>query len=279
MTLLGKILTGLILVMSILFMGFSIAVYATHRNWEQLVNSTTPPLGLIQQLRNERDERRVLQEQVDETLRTLEKERAARRLQLAGLQAQLQRMSQDLRDRDEENTRLIEQQGQMTIALQTAQSNLSRLKDEVDELRKNIRTAQLDRDNQFQEVIRKTDLLNQAISEKEILQVREKQLLDQVGRMTAVLDKNELTEFDPIIDIPPPLEGRVVEVGASNLVEISVGSDDGIRKGHELDVSRGDRYLGRIVIVEAFANRAVGEIVPELRKGRIQRGDRVFTKV
>ena len=70
------------------------------------------------------------------------------------------------------------------------------------------------------------------------------QLLEQVGRMTAVLDKNELTEFDPIIDIPPPLEGVVVKVGGNNLVEISVGADDGIRKGHKLDVSRGARYSG-----------------------------------
>ena len=37
MTLLGKILTILILVMSILFMAFAVSVYATHTNWRDQV--------------------------------------------------------------------------------------------------------------------------------------------------------------------------------------------------------------------------------------------------
>ena len=38
MNLVGKIFIVLILVMSILFMAFSISVYHTHRNWQDLVN-------------------------------------------------------------------------------------------------------------------------------------------------------------------------------------------------------------------------------------------------
>ena len=111
------------------------------------------------------------------------------------------------------------------------------------------------------------------------LQARVDQLTERIGRQAAVLDKNDLTEFDPVIDIAPRLDGIVLDVSDSNLVEISVGSDDGLRKGHELEISRGDKYLGRIVIVDAFPKRAVAEIIPELRQGRIRRGDRVFTKV
>ncbi len=33
MTLLGKIFTGLIVMMSVLFLGLAISVYATHVNW------------------------------------------------------------------------------------------------------------------------------------------------------------------------------------------------------------------------------------------------------
>ena len=37
MNLVGKIFVVLILVMSVLFMAFAMAVYATHRNWREVV--------------------------------------------------------------------------------------------------------------------------------------------------------------------------------------------------------------------------------------------------
>ena len=283
MTLLGKILTGLILVMSIFFLAFAIAVYATHRNWRDLVTNPTPtankPLGLQQQLQNEEDLNRQLQEQLEQSRTTLAMERAARRMKIANLESQRQQMLDQLASEERQNIQLVEQAREATRTLQTAQANLTRLKNEVETLREEIRTAQADRDSQFDVVVEKTDLYNQAQGQIETLRTRVEQLTERIGRQAAVLEKNALSEFDPVIDIPPRLEGVVLDTSNSNLVEISVGSDDGLREGHELDVSRGDRYLGRIVIVQTSPKRAVGEIVPELRKDRIRRGDRVFTKV
>lgn len=276
MTLLGKILTMLIFVMSIVFMAFAIAVYATHRNWRELA---TGPNGLQQQLIVQEQKRDQLQTQFDETKKKLAMERASRRLELSGLQSQRVEMQDALREQEAINETLVQQEAEATTALKIAETNLQRLKEEVDGLRTNIRTAQLDRDAQFKVVVEKTDLLNQAESLVKQLKTRVSQLTEQVARSREVLAKHELSEFDPVIDIPPQLEGEVLNVGGTDLVEISVGSDDGLRKGHKLDVSRGDRFIGRIVIVEAFPDRAVGEIVKELRKGRIQRGDRVVTKV
>ena len=45
MTLLGKIFTGLILVMSVLFLGLAISVYATHVNWRKVVSNPSPAAG------------------------------------------------------------------------------------------------------------------------------------------------------------------------------------------------------------------------------------------
>ena len=56
MTLLGKIFTVLILIMSVLFMSFSIMVFATHQDWQKLVDNASPvgdeDLGLNQQINN-----------------------------------------------------------------------------------------------------------------------------------------------------------------------------------------------------------------------------------
>ena len=283
MNLLGKILTGLILILSIFFLGMAIAVYATHRNWDELVNLTTPtrnkPLGLKHQLSDAQAEGDQLRADLEKSLTDLAMERAARRTALATLETQRQEIQDRLRQSEEVNVQLVEQSSIATATLQTHQANLARLKDEVERLREEIRVAQKDRDVQFEHVVRKTDLYNQAQSQLTGLQARVDQLTERIGRQAAVLDKNDLTEFDPVIDIAPRLDGIVLDVSDSNLVEISVGSDDGLRKGHVLDISRGNKYLGRIVIVDAFPKRAVAEIVPEFRQGRIRRGDRVFTKV
>ena len=107
MTLLGKILTVLIFVMSILFMGFAVAVYATHRNWHDLVNNPTPsagqPLGLRHQLRNQNEVRDEKQSQLEETRKKLAMERASRRQALSGLETQRQELMTELTQLSERN--------------------------------------------------------------------------------------------------------------------------------------------------------------------------------
>jgi len=71
--------------------------------------------------------------------------------------------------------------------------------------------------------------------------------------------------------------------GAGGLIEISVGSDAGLHKGHRLEVYRtgasGSTYLGRVEVVEAVPDRAVCKIVPEFQKGAIQKGDHVASRL
>jgi hypothetical protein len=64
------------------------------------------------------------------------------------------------------------------------------------------------------------------------------------------------------------IEGKIMEVGASGLVRISIGSDAGLSKNHTLEVYRlneqspdQSRYLGRIKIVEVSATEAIAQPV------------------
>ena len=59
----------------------------------------------------------------------------------------------------------------------------------------------------------------------------------------------------------PDIDGVVTNV-RSDVIEISIGADDGLRKDHELGVFHGKSYLGRLKIRETRPNSAVGEIVP-----------------
>jgi serine/threonine protein kinase/WD40 repeat protein len=73
------------------------------------------------------------------------------------------------------------------------------------------------------------------------------------------------------------LEGMVTDSGEGELVEISIGSDDGLRRGDLLDVIRDKTYLGRISVVRLSPDKAVCRI--ESRQGEIRRGDRVTTQI
>ena len=108
---------------------------------------------------------------------------------------------------------------------------------------------------------------------------RQTQLLAEMARMEDVLTKHGLTALTDVANIPPAVDGYVTQVGDRDLIEISIGSDDGLRRGHHLDVFRQNVYLGRIVIIDTEPDKAVGEIVKEYRKGLIKKGDRVATKL
>lgn len=63
----------------------------------------------------------------------------------------------------------------------------------------------------------------------------------------------------------------------SEMVEVSIGFDDGLRDGHLLDVTRSGRYVTKLRVRRAEPNRAVAEILKDYNNMQIQEGDRVDT--
>ena len=128
-------------------------------------------------------------------------------------------------------------------------------------------------------IVALTDQLNQAESLKAILQERNKEAAGQMARMKLVMDRNGLTVDSLVSHIPPKVDAVVLEVSDKDLIEISIGRDDGLKQGHSLEVYRDNTYLGRITIIRTGPDRAVGQIIKELQRGQIKRGDRVSTKL
>ena len=280
MTLLGKIFTVLILIMSVVFMSFSIMVFQTHQNWYLLVDnenySESTPLGLKQQIQNHERANSELETSLKEAQLALKREQIARRFVLASLQAQLitaQRDQVALRadlETYENRTRDVE------ADLSTALADNAGLVGEGSNLREQVIGAQQSSDKYFNNSLNLTDEINQLRGSEIRLKEVQGQLINQVGRMSNVLSKNGLTEFSDVTAIPPVIDGVVTNV-RSDIIQISIGWDDGLRKDHELDVFRGKSYLGRIKVRETRPNSAVCEIIPAYRKGLIKQGDRVAT--
>ena len=84
--------------------------------------------------------------------------------------------------------------------------------------------------------------------------------------------------FESIDKRPPMVEGKVLAVNQNDMVELSIGSDDGMKAGHTLDVFRATSYLGKVEVLTTATDRSVGKILPSYKKGIIQRGDNVTSR-
>ena len=83
-----------------------------------------------------------------------------------------------------------------------------------------------------------------------------------------------------VASIPPKIEAVVTAVGDNNATfAVAIGSDDGLRRGHEMDIYRSNRHVGRGVVVLAQNNRSVLSIVKGMMNDIVREGDNVTTKL
>jgi len=283
MTLLGKIFTVAIFVMSLVFMSFSVVVFATHRNWKMLVTNPTPTetygLGLMHQLKNERETNVNLRSELDELKRQAAIEKTARRHAIGSLETRLASVQELLTEREAQLRTLQVTESESAEALNVAMTTVEALRSAVDTLRDEVRVTQADRDRQFERVVSLTDRLQAAMGTQRTLQERSQQLVAQVSDMKRVIDAAGVDVEMDTDAVPPVLDGLVTAVGQSNLIEVSLGSDDGLRVGHRIEVFRENNYLGHAVVVKADPNRAVAQIDEKTQRGMIRVRDRVATRL
>jgi hypothetical protein len=155
---------------------------------------------------------------------------------------------------------------------------LQRLTDEARKLRDQIRAEQEDRDSLFAETLKMTDQMNLLKGSLQAQTERNEQLAGQLSRYREVVDMKGIDVNQPLDGAPPERNGTVLVVNRPlDMVEVSIGYDDGLRDGHLLDVTRSGRYVGRLRIRRTEPNRSVAEILKDYNQSPIQEGDRVDT--
>jgi len=283
MTLLGKVFTVLIFIMSILFMGFSVVVFATHRNWKMLVDNPSAteryPLGLKQQLQAQVETNKGLRAELDGLRNQLAVEMAARRSALSTLETKLADAQQRLAQKESELAGLQSAQTEATAAINLAETRLKELVIDIQKLRDEIRVVQAQRDEFYQRVVDLTDKLYSAAGVERNLKEREAQLIAEISKYKRVTDVLGVNPNMPVESIAPPLDGIVTAVGDKNLIEVSLGSDDGLRVGHRVEVFRDNNYLGSAMVLKTDPDRAVAQVDEKSQRGLIKVRDRVATKL
>ena len=154
MTLMGKIFTVMITIMSAVFMSFAVVVYATHTNWHKIVDNPEPDerfteLGLKQQVKQQENINTQLRNEIEKLKNAMAVEQAGRRFALAGLQSKLGGVEEKLETSEK---LLAESQAMQDIAVKAMDintRNMEKLVVDLDTLRGEIRQTQQARDEKL----------------------------------------------------------------------------------------------------------------------------------
>jgi len=288
MNLVGKIFVVLIFVMSLVFMAFAVSVYATHRNWHDLVTNpeatSAKPLGLKPQLDQKKNENQQLTQERDQLKNSWDAEKKARLQAVAKVETENEELKNQRKADQMKLDALTKDLRAAVQAMQALEDAEAGLRKDTLALREQITKNQQERDAAFKTSVETTDVFNQTKMLLDSVLKRNKQLADDTANLKAVLRKFNLKE-DPAAyaGMAYKVEGIVLATRAGGMIEISIGQDDGLLKGHKLEVYRiGEgvsKYLGQVEVIEVAPEKAVCKTVPGMQKATIQVNDRVASKL
>jgi hypothetical protein len=268
MSFLGKILTVLIFFLSVTFMAFAVAVYATHKNWYDRVHNTDASkgeMGLLKQLEDAKQENARLDREKRDLENQLNTEKVMRRLAISRAETTHQLDQKAIADKEAQLKAEMASNATATATVKSTQEFIASLNKEIEDVRNTLKTTRESLDQTHASMVAQTDKVHQLMLLKKRLEDQQLVLAEQLRKANNVLAAHNLKLDDPVDDSAPRAEAVVTSVrqdGRSIFVTVSLGKDDGIRPGHQMNVFRGDRYVGRITIRSVEPNRSVGESDP-----------------
>ncbi len=273
MNLMGKIFTLLIFFMSICFLVMAVMVGASHRNWKGIASEKQAEANATKKLLDE------AKGNTSEKVKLLNSEQVSRAMQLAQLESQL-KMSNDNFNQKET---LLKAEQVVSVErlrrLETAESRLAQQDEEVQLLKERNSLLNADVADKYTLVRALTNEAFELKNEIASLERMQKELNANLTQRIKVMRANGLKPDSLTDHIVPKLDGVVTKIGdRKDLVAISMGTDDGIRVGHVLDVYRGDRYIGKVTVSKTEFNVSVARTNKDFMQDIVREGDHVTSR-
>jgi len=275
MNLLGKLLIVLIFIGSIVFMSFSVALYATHTNWHDRAKK------LELDLKKKTEEFNELQRLKDSMETALQLEIQRQMAVGVALKEKARQLDDDCKEARDEVVTLRTELAAQVAAVQSSHETAERLQARLDGASKALVDAQNDWVDKSTQLSIKIDEAHSLALQLATYQSTCAQLAKDYADAMEVIRKHGLVPDPALYTRKPPagIRGTVTEVRPRGVIEISVGSDSGLVRGHQLDVVRNrdgrSSYIGKVEITETAPDRAVAIVMPEFRRGIVQRGDEI----
>jgi len=275
MNLLGRLLIVLIFIGSIMLASFSVVLNVTHTNWkkraevaEQNLKAKTEELTRLQTTKDSLETalRLEIRRHVSRVV-ALEEETAQLKLDnqeaksaVAALDQELEKHKADVRD---------------------AHATAETLRARLDAASKALFDSQRDWVEMSTELSKTMDEANGLAIQLANYQSTTAQLAKDYRDAVEVLRLHDLVPNPALYSKKPPagIRGTVTEVRERGNIQISIGTDSGLVKGHQLDVVRTVEgrmtYVGKVEIIDTAADRAAAQVMPEFQRGVVRLGDEV----
>lgn len=287
MTFLGKILVVINMVMSILFMAFALIVYTTREDLRQLLanrdktisQQNTALAGTNAELSKEKADAATRQKEASDLLDAANKEKAL-----------LAKQVEDLNANKAELEKLAQKAN--TISEVTGENQDIRTK-EIEQLRAFREELSQQNTTMRAEISDTMDKFRQASNDLELARGRNVELAERISELEryvqaihAHYDVPPIEELAPDVESqapPPNVEGVIVKVDPDGKhILISLGEDDGLQKGHMLEVWRTTPepvYIGKVKVETTEHTTAVVKVVSLSGRALPQSNDRVGPQI
>lgn len=292
MTIIGKILTFLIFVFSLLFLGFAIIINNTNKDprtklswYEKALQLEAGKKNHAEDMKAKEEELVALRSQITAAI----KELAENKARMDTLVAELTNKA-SVAENAKDNAVNKLAQNQVVIGVIQA-DNEKRLKENL-ELSERIKQAEIVRADLIQKLTSAKNSQVAAQIERDTLRSRleetEKNLLKMERDLETKIEKQtqDRNAQNAAKPQPPPtdVQGTVIEVtGDGAYISLNKGSDHGLAKNQTLEVYRLNpkaEWVARIRIIQVNDHEAVGMIVlPSNRKVTVIKGDLVGSSI
>jgi hypothetical protein len=262
MTLLGKILTVFVLILSLLWVGLSVNVYATRANWAAEAKASADAAKATAESAN-------AQRKIAEATRDLANAQAtAARQEILRITTERDTLQREAAQaKDELNKKLaLDQQGESRETL--LQTNVQKLQKQVDLLQARLGEVETQANNAIiaAEVARGNEV--KANLDKQAALGRAEKLEADFLKQQDVLNALRNGGRGSAAELAPPddFKATVQEV-SGDLVSINLGANAKLQKGAILDISRtkpSPKYVGTITIVSVDPYGATGRFKPRV---------------
>ena len=276
MNFVGKILVFLIFLFSVVFMTGTFMVFATQKNWRDVVMD--PQQGLRKEVNDKSAEIQELNRRITELEERHALQMAERSQWLAASQSRADSTFADYNQLRSDLESAEQQQREAVAQVDMLSQQLATNSQELTQVRTILNDAQKQRNDFQAQVEEYQDDLAEANRKVDQLTKRNEQIAVDLNRHRQALADNNI-QLDGQIQV----EGVITAIDES-FVQLSIGSDDGLQIGKVLDVYRysdglGEpKWLGKVEVKSTESDKAVAQIIPEFRQGaRVAIGDRVAT--
>ncbi len=273
MSLMGKIFTLLIFFMSICFLVISVMVGASHRNWKDIASQMQADAKAAQNRVNE------AKTNTDEKLKLLSAERVSRAMQLGQLESQLKRAREDFITKEAQYRKSTEISQARLAELEQVNNRIKQQDSEIEALKQNNSKLVDDVALQYSLVRTLTSQTYELKNQIELLEEKEGDIVAKLAQADRVLKANSLTPASLTSHIPPKVDGVVLRIGGDGYFAVKLGSDDGVRVDHVMDIYRQDRFIGKGTVVTTKEDLCVLKVVKDYMKDSVREGDHVTSKL